>query len=161
MLVDKYSSASENTAEFTGSPKVGLCGVGIKTCYDVGLLAGSEENARPSKEEILQLFLELPPEHPDYNPELQKLARDTNKFFRERAQGLLGKFVKTVPTAKPGVHMAAIGSRDGLYLAYATRVSSEDLIRTGANVATQKLREVVDNLMGSTKTGKSTKARPE
>lgn len=155
MLVDKYSSASENIAEFTGSRKVGLCGVGTKTCYDVAMLAGSEENAKETKEEAIQLFLELPPEHPDYNSELQKLARDTNKFFRERARGVLPKFVKTVPKAKPGVHMAAIGSRDGLYLAYATRVSSEELIRTGANVASQKIRDVVDNLMTSTRTPKT------
>jgi len=161
MLVDKYSSASENTAEFTGSPKVGLCGVGTKTCYDVAILAGSQENERPGKEESIQLFLELSPEHPDYNSELQKLARDTNKFFRERAQGLLARFTKTVPKAKPGVHVAAIGSRDGLYLAYATRVSSEELIRTGANVASQKIRDVVDNIMGTSKPAKATRSRPD
>lgn len=161
MLVDKYSSASDNTAEFTGSSKVGLCGVGTKTCYDIVVLASGQEDEKQSREESIQLFLELPPEHPDHNSELQKLARDTNKFFRERAQGLLPRFIKTVPKAKPGVHVAAIGSRDGLYLAYATRISSEDLIRTGTNVATQKLRAVIDNVMGTTKTDKPKRARSD
>ena len=159
MLVDKYSSASENTAEFTGSNKVGLCGAGTKTCYDVALLANVDEQDKQSKEETIQLFLELPPEHPDYNSELQKLARDTNKFFRDRAKGLLPRFVKSVPKAKPGVHMAAIGARDGLYLAYATRVSSEELLRTGARVAGDKIRNIVDTLMNPPKNTKTPRTR--
>lgn len=159
MLVDKYSSASDNTAEFTGSNKVGLCGAGTKTCYDVALFANVHEENQASKEETIQLFLELPAEHPDYNSELQKLARDTNKFFRERAKGLLPRFTKSVPKARPGVHMAAVGSRDGLYLAYATRVSSEELFRTGARVAGDKLRNIVDTLMNPPKTTKTTGKR--
>jgi hypothetical protein len=158
MLVEKYSSASDSTAEFTGSKSVGLCGVGTKTCYDVALLAHPDDERQASKEESIQLFLELPPEHADYNSELQKLARDMNKYFRERAKGLLPRFIKTVPKARPGVHMAAIGSRDGLYLAYATRVSSEELIRTGAKVATDKLRSVMDTLMSPPKSTKGTRA---
>ncbi len=161
MLVDKYTPASDTTAEFTGSRKVGLCGVGTKTCYDVALLAGGEADGSESNEESIQLFQELSPEHADYNSELQKLARDTNKFFHERAKGLLPRFIKTVPKAKPGVHVAAIGSREGLYLAYATRISSEDLFRTGTNVAGQKLRAVIDNVMGTTKTDKAKRPRTD
>lgn len=161
MLVDKYSSASDNTAEFTGSLKLGLCGIGTKTCYDIALLANVQSGDQAeTQEETLRLFLELPPEHPDYNADLQKLARDTNKFFQDRAKGLLKRFAKSVPKAKGGIHMAAIGSRDGLYLAYATRVSSEELIRTGARVAKDKVREVVDTLLSPPKTSKATKAKP-
>jgi hypothetical protein len=153
MFVDKYSSASPTTAEFTGSESIGLCGVGSKTCYDIVLPStGAEEPAT--------LFRELPPDHPDYNAELQKLARETNKFFRERAHGLLTGFTKTVRNAKGEVHMAAIGSKEGLYLAYATRLPSEQLIRTGANVAKQKFRNVVDQIMTPPK-GKPTRAKKE
>ena len=101
MFSDWFSSASELNSEFTGSKRVGLCGVGGKTCFDV---------VTPDAN---QLFVELQPTHPDYNEGLALLAKEMNIEFRKRAEKLLGSFAKANPKVQGTLHMAAIGSQLG------------------------------------------------
>ena len=141
MFSDWFSSASELNKEFTGSKSVGLCGVGGKTCFDV---------VTPDAN---QLFVELQPTHPDYNEGLARLAKEMNIEFRKRAEKLLGSFSKANPDVRGTLHMAAIGSQEGLYLAYATKVPTDELFKRGATLAKSKLQKFADSLFTPPATG--------
>src|ERR1041385_8659745 len=146
MFVDKYSSPSKLMTEISGTDIVGVCGIGTQTCYDVAVLEGPTPMRATEK---LQLFRELPKDHPDYHEDLTQLAKEMNKAFREKAADLLKEFAREHPKIK-GVHMAAIGSSEGLYLAYATKLPPDELLRRGANLAKGRLNAFLDELMTPT-----------
>jgi hypothetical protein len=164
MFMERYSSPSELNQEFTGSRLVGLCGLGTKSCYDLVVFPDGSTESETQGQEVNTLFQELKSGNPDFHADLLKLSKEMNQVFREKAGKLLEKFIDANPKIRGHVHLAAIGSPEGLYLAYATKLPPDELFRRGATLAKSKLAQFADALLNppATATGaKKTKKADE